>query len=143
MPIDISCSCGRTLNVPNTFAGKNLPCPGCGKPIAVSIAGVVVGNAVEPPPLPSDQETRSPMTRRARKNTAGQAFLAGLGCFGFAVLLFLILYGLEQSGSGANVHWLIAVLYYVGGKWLVSGLLTVLGTICFIAGFVELFSPRK
>jgi hypothetical protein len=38
---------------------------------------------------------------------------------------------LEESGRGGRVHWLVALLYYVGGKWTAAGLFW-LGGLVFI-----------
>lgn len=49
MPISVSCrSCGKKMKAPDSFAGKRVKCPGCGKPLAVP------AGAAEPPPPPED-----------------------------------------------------------------------------------------
>ncbi len=35
MPIEVACSCGKSLRVPDQLAGKKVKCPACGTPIAV------------------------------------------------------------------------------------------------------------
>jgi hypothetical protein len=53
--------------------------------------------------------------------TVGQGVKYGLACLAIGVVLFLLLSLMESSGRGGRVHWLIAVLYYIGGKWTVAG----------------------
>jgi hypothetical protein len=50
--------------------------------------------------------------------------------YGGAALLFAIFSGIEHTGEGGTTHWLVALLYNLGGKWLVAGLLAALGTYC-------------
>jgi hypothetical protein len=76
-------------------------------------------------------------------NPVAQAFLFALGSYGLAGLLFFIFHGMEHSGSGATVHWFIALLYTLGGKWLVAGVFGFLGTFFLVCGFILLFTPRK
>ena len=35
MTIAVSCTCGKTLNVPDQYAGKRIKCTGCGEPVSV------------------------------------------------------------------------------------------------------------
>lgn len=35
MTIAVSCTCGKTLNVPDQYAGKRIKCTGCGQPVSV------------------------------------------------------------------------------------------------------------
>lgn len=39
MTIDATCSCGKTLRVPDQYAGKRVKCPGCGQALAVPAGG--------------------------------------------------------------------------------------------------------
>ena len=59
------------------------------------------------------------------------------------VVLFFMFLGMEQSPSGATVHWFIALLYMLGGKWLVAGVCGFLGTLMLISSVVFLFPQRK
>lgn len=47
MPIRINCQCGKTLNIPDTMAGKAVKCPGCGNAVKVPAAS---GGAAAPAP---------------------------------------------------------------------------------------------
>ena len=38
MPMSVVCQCGKKLNVPDQFAGKQVKCPGCGGGIKVPAA---------------------------------------------------------------------------------------------------------
>jgi hypothetical protein len=44
-----------------------------------------------------------------------------------APIIFLILHVIENSSEGGPVHWLIALLYQLGGKWFASGAVALLG----------------
>ena len=37
MPIQIRCSCGKGLSVPDSLAGKKVKCPACGNPVAIPV----------------------------------------------------------------------------------------------------------
>jgi len=53
MPIKIKCTCGKTLQVPDEYAGQEGECPNCKKPVhipAAEEAGQITRNV--PPPLP-------------------------------------------------------------------------------------------
>jgi hypothetical protein len=63
--------------------------------------------------------------------TLGAGLKYGLGLIAIGVGLFLWLNMLEESGRGGRVHWLVALLYYVGGKWTAAGLFW-LGGLVFI-----------
>ena len=39
MPIKLRCQCGKTLNAPDSAAGKAVKCPGCAKALRVPAAG--------------------------------------------------------------------------------------------------------
>ncbi len=38
MPILVKCACGKSLNAPDTLAGKRAKCPGCGQPVQIPAA---------------------------------------------------------------------------------------------------------
>ena len=64
--------------------------------------------------------------------TQGLKYGLGLIAFGVGVLLLLML--LEGSNRGGRVHWLIALLYYIGGKWTAAGLFWLSGTVFIVLG---------
>lgn len=41
MPIPIKCECGKSVSVPDKFAGKRVKCPGCGKAVQVPVADAI------------------------------------------------------------------------------------------------------
>ncbi|SMP42503.1 TIGR00266 family protein [Neorhodopirellula lusitana] len=47
MPIEVQCSCGRNLRVPDTAAGKRVKCPACSQIIGVPESDPYAGTAVE------------------------------------------------------------------------------------------------
>ena len=63
--------------------------------------------------------------------TLTQGLKYGLGFIAIGVGAFVLLSLMEGSGRGHRVHWLIAAIYYIGGKWTVAGILW-LGGICFL-----------
>ncbi|WP_029631830.1 hypothetical protein [Zavarzinella formosa] len=62
----------------------------------------------------------------------GLKYGLGLVAFGFGV--FLLLSMLEGSGRGGRVHWIIAALYYIGGKWTAAGLFWLCGVAFIVLG---------
>jgi hypothetical protein len=60
MSITFACACGRSINAPDTAAGKRARCPGCGDLVQVPwasdpdvVAAIMSGTAEAPPrPLP-------------------------------------------------------------------------------------------
>jgi hypothetical protein len=45
MPIEVACSCGKSLQVPDQLAGKKVKCPACETPLAVPASAVAAGDA--------------------------------------------------------------------------------------------------
>jgi hypothetical protein len=39
MPIDVTCSCGRSFSVPDALAGRSRKCKGCGRPMKIPAGG--------------------------------------------------------------------------------------------------------
>ncbi|HEY7314882.1 MAG TPA: hypothetical protein VH643_36385 [Gemmataceae bacterium] len=66
--------------------------------------------------------------------TLGQGLKYGLGLIAFGVGVFLLLTMIEGSSRGGRVHWLIAVLYYIGGKWTAAGLFWLGGLVFIVLG---------
>jgi hypothetical protein len=64
--------------------------------------------------------------------TLAQGLKYGLGLIALGVGVFLLLALLEGSPRGGRVHWLVALLYYIGGKWTAAGLFW-LGGLVFLA----------
>jgi hypothetical protein len=69
--------------------------------------------------------------------------LGGLGCYGIGVLLFLVFWWLEFTAGSARVPTWLALLYTIGGKWLVAGLGAAMGTLCIGVGAWKLVNPPK
>jgi hypothetical protein len=70
-----------------------------------------------------------------------EAIKWGLIGIGLGSLMFLILSWMEGSGRSVRVHWLVALSYYVGGKWAVGGVFGFMG--CFLVGMGLLDLLRK
>ena len=60
--------------------------------------------------------------------TLGVGLKYGLGLIGLGIGMLLFLMILEKSPRGGRVHWVIALLYYIGGKWTAAGLFWLIGT---------------
>ncbi len=58
----------------------------------------------------------------------------GLGLIAAGVGIFFLLMLIEGSEKGARVHWLIALLYNIGGKWTAAGVLWLLGIVLLVLG---------
>ncbi len=61
--------------------------------------------------------------------------LAGIGLLGFAGYMFWDLTQFESTGGTRLEHQVIAGLYELGGKWLVSGFLGLVGVILLLVAF--------
>ncbi|WP_447642811.1 MULTISPECIES: hypothetical protein [Chitinophagaceae] len=55
--------------------------------------------------------------------------LYGLGMIAFGVYLFFKLSAFEQSGGSMSLHWFFYYAYQLGGKWLVSAILCLIGAL--------------
>jgi hypothetical protein len=64
-----------------------------------------------------------------------QAILYGFFMLVVGVGLFLLLSGMESSGQGGRAHWLVALLYYIGGKWTVAGLFGLAALVLFVVAY--------
>lgn len=67
-----------------------------------------------------------------------------------AIVIFLITWGvyaffnrLETTGEGGRVPWYVAMLYYVGGKWVILVPLTIIGLLLGWAGIQQLRSGEE
>ncbi len=68
---------------------------------------------------------------------------AGLFLYAAAVGLFFYFVHLEHTGESASMHAAIAFLYNLGGKWTVSIVLAVLGSISLLCGILDLVESKK
>ncbi len=66
--------------------------------------------------------------------TLTQGLKYGLGLIAVGVGVFLLLTLIEGSSQGGRVHWLIALLYYIGGKWMAAGLFWLAGLVFLVLG---------
>jgi hypothetical protein len=69
----------------------------------------------------------------------------GIGLFMYLGAAFLFFYfsHLEQTGGTASMHAALALLYRLGGKWLVVGVLGAGGTLMVAVGIADLLKARK
>ena len=69
-----------------------------------------------------------------QSSSGGGDIKTALGALAFGILMFLIagymwwdLTQLEEVGGSRTVHWVIALVYNIAGKWGVVGLLSLVG----------------
>lgn len=78
MPIPVQCSCGKTLNIPDQYAGQKVKCPGCSATVAVSSARAAAPTPALRAPLPSEDSpedgryTLEEFVRRSAEHDHGQ-----------------------------------------------------------------------
>jgi hypothetical protein len=70
-------------------------------------------------------------------------FLWALLLFGFGGFLYWYFTDFETAGGTRRINSLLAVMYNLGGKWLVVGLMAGLGLIFVIAGIVSLSKKKE
>lgn len=75
--------------------------------------------------------------------TLGQGLKYGFVLIAIGVGVFLLLMLIESSPRGGRVHWLIAVLYYVGGKWTAAGLFWLGGLVFIVLGVRSHLQDRE
>ncbi|MEM8668821.1 MAG: hypothetical protein AAGG48_14975 [Planctomycetota bacterium] len=68
---------------------------------------------------------------------------SGLFCIVCSIGLFMLLNNMEQSGGRMRVPWYVAVTYYIGGKWVVSGVLFGIGVLAAGLGIAAAFRTRN
>ena len=72
-----------------------------------------------------------------------QGLKYGLGAIAIGVGVFLLLSLIEGSERGGRVHWLIALLYYIGGKWTAAALFWVVGLVFLVLGVRTHFRDQE
>jgi hypothetical protein len=89
------------------------------------------------PHPPQDQHRTALQHRTAR-------WRLGLGLFLYfaGVVMFFYLRHIEQTGEAASMDGTVALMYWLGGKWLVCGFSGVAGTGFVVAGIVGLTPGR-
>lgn len=72
------------------------------------------------------------------------------GYMGFALFMFAVAGGLwwyitdfESKGGSRRVHWIIAILYNIGGKTLTVGVFAGIGVIMVLLGLWAIFRKKK
>jgi hypothetical protein len=59
---------------------------------------------------------------------------SGLLLLAVALLLFVVLLAFEANGGRTRAPWLIVAIYYIGGKWLISGIPAAFGAVRLVRG---------
>lgn len=83
----------------------------------------------------SPSNPRSPAPQRKRLPPFAY-ILIGLFMYAAGAFLFFYFSDLERSGERVSIHAAVALLYKLGGKWLVAGVCALIGTGCLIGGIV-------
>ena len=68
----------------------------------------------------------------------GGILLLAVAAFGFWRFSLM-----ETSGGLMRTRWYIALLYSLGGKWLVAGLVGGLGVLCIVLGIFQYLEEKK
>lgn len=71
--------------------------------------------------------------------------MMGIGALFFAGAVFIWFYitNIEEGGGGGRIHWLLAVLYRWGGKWLCVAVVAVFGVGFTAAGVAALIKKSQ
>jgi hypothetical protein len=85
----------------------------------------------------SDRHVK-PHPPQDQKRTALWRLGLGLFLYFAGVVMFFYLTHLEETGEAASMNIVVALMYRLGGKWLVCGFCGVMGTAFVIAGIVGL-----
>ena len=67
-----------------------------------------------------------------------KTLLWGLAFLGLGALLFWYFSGLEESGRSGRIHWLVALIYHIGGKWTVAAVCGLISLVCFFLTYKQL-----
>ena len=71
MPIRVTCTCGKSLNAPDTLAGKKAKCPGCGRVLSIPGAGAAAAKAPAPAAKPTAAKPAPAVAKPAPKPALG------------------------------------------------------------------------
>src|SRR5215472_3649935 len=66
MPIAMSCSCGRALNIKDELGGKKIRCPACKSVLAVPVKEIDADDLMLEV-LPADEPEETPRRRESRR----------------------------------------------------------------------------
>lgn len=65
----------------------------------------------------------------------------GLFMIGISVFLYYFFTDMETNGGSRRIHWLVAVLYNIGGKWITCSVFGLIGVLLIGLGIKE-FNDR-
>jgi hypothetical protein len=121
-------------------------------PSAVPTANYAPAVATSAPPSASGTSgfqlntTTNPKKEEAPKESLDSwqgKLLFALGAFAGAAFLYYIFDKMEAEGGSMRIHWIIAIAYNLGGKWVPVGLCLVLGALFGALGISEMVSPKR
>jgi hypothetical protein len=70
--------------------------------------------------------------------------LFGLGIALVGALVFSEMAKLDSGEKESmRVHWLLAALYKIGGKWAAAGVLWLVGLVALVLGIRQVLAPKK
>lgn len=69
--------------------------------------------------------------------------LIGLFLYAAAAFMYFYFAHLEATGGSTSMHAAVALLYNLGGKWLVVSIAPLIGTLSLIGGIVGLRKSRS
>src|SRR5437773_6599523 len=169
MPIDVTCACGRALNLRDELAGMSIRCPACAATLRVPIlaAEIVEAIAAGPPPLPrpnnsdvaagsppvprptepdAEQTDPAPMTRRERRRRRKRSRHWGEHAGEKQAPLFAFDDLLSPNagilgGLFCIVMGIVAMLtcLSVGVLWFLPVLMIIVGVIALLRGLYDLY----
>lgn len=117
MPITVKCTCGKTLQAPNTAVGKKIRCPDCQ-------AAVLVGPPAADPPAGKNGNAaaKDPGKKPADKpksSSRKKGLLVALGCAAFALMGCVVCGGVGGFFAFRGLNTL-SLADRLNGKWEVD-----------------------
>lgn len=70
-------------------------------------------------------------------------FLAGLFLIAGAIFLVYTFHDLETNGGSIRINWIFALIYKIGGKWIVASIFGVIGILISYSGLKDLLKQKK
>ncbi|XZF14211.1 hypothetical protein ACTHGU_20725 [Chitinophagaceae bacterium MMS25-I14] len=69
--------------------------------------------------------------------------IVGIAMIIFGVYMYRELAAIEQNGGTMRIHWFFYAAYKLGGKWLASGLIILIGAGITFSGIRGLIGKKK
>ncbi|MCJ8328931.1 MAG: hypothetical protein HRT89_01730 [Lentisphaeria bacterium] len=118
---------------------KRVPCTSCGAGILIATADRNEGQCMKCKPS-TDQSM--PKSTQGENPIAG--IFAGLFLIGLGAGLYYLFYLLESGGIGSiRLPGIIIIAYKLSGKWIVSGLVGILGVFLVYVNILDVLRRKK